>query len=53
MSVSISSNTQIIANDNKEFRCPKCSKIPFINIFTNENKLFMSMKCTNNHLYFS
>ena len=51
MSVSISSNTQIIANDNKEFRCPKCSKIPFINIFINENKLFMSMKCTNNHNY--
>ena len=51
MSVSISSNTQIIANDNKEFRCPKCSIIPFINIFTNENKLFMSTKCTNNHNY--
>ena len=51
MSISISSNTQIIANDNKEFRCPKCSIIPFINIFTNENKLFMSMKCTNNHDY--
>ena len=51
MSVSISSNTQKIANDNKEFRCPKCSIIPFINIFTNENKLYMSMKCTNNHNY--
>ena len=51
MSVSISSNTQIIAKNNKEFRCPKCSIIPFINIFTNENKLFMSMKCTNNHNY--
>ena len=51
MSVSISSNTQKIANDNKEFRCPKCSIIPFINIFTNENKLFMSTKCTNNHNY--
>ena len=51
MSVSISSNTQIIANDNNVYRCPKCSIIPFINIFTNENKLFMSMKCTNNHNY--
>ena len=45
MSVSIFSKTQkIIANDYKEFRCPKCSIIPFINIFTNENKLFMSIK---------
>ena len=50
MSISISSNTQNIIN-NKEYRCPKCSLIPFINIFTNENKLFMSMKCTNNHYY--
>ncbi len=51
MSVSISSNTQKIINNNKEFRCPKCSIIPFINIFTNENKLFMSMKCTIYHYY--
>ena len=51
MSVSISSNTKIIVNDKKEYRCPKCSIIQFINIFTKENKLFMSMKCTNNHNY--
>ena len=51
MSDSISSITQKIINDNKEYRCPKCSIIPFINIFTNENKLFMSIKCTNNHNY--
>ena len=50
MSVSIKSNTQYLFN-NKEYRCPKCSLIPFINIFTNENKLFMSTKCTNNHNY--
>ena len=50
MSVSMSSNTQNIIN-NKEYRCPKCSLIPFINIFTNENKLFMSTKCINNHNY--
>ena len=50
MSVSISSNTQKIVYD-KEYRCPKCSIIPFINIFSNENKLFMSTKCTNNHNY--
>ena len=50
MSVSISSNTQKIVYD-KEYRCPKCSIIPFINIFTSENKLFMSTKCTNNHNY--
>ena len=51
MSVSFSSNTLAINNNNKEYRCPKCSIIPFINIFTNENKLFMSTKCTNNHNY--
>ena len=51
MSISISSNTQTINNNNKEYRCPKCLLIPFINIFTNENKLFMSIKCTNNHSY--
>ena len=50
MSISINLNTQKIIYD-KEYRCPKCSIIPFINIFTNENKLFMSMKCTNNHNY--
>ena len=50
MSVSISSKTQNVIQ-NKEYRCPKCSIIPFINIFINENKLFMSTKCTNNHNY--
>ena len=50
MSVSISSNTQKIVYD-KEYRCPKCSIIPFINIFTNENKLFISTKCANNYNY--
>ena len=50
MSISISSKTQNITN-NKEYRCPKCYLIPFINIFFNENKLFMSTKCTNNHIY--
>ena len=50
MSVSISSNTQKIVYD-KEYRCPKCSIIPFINIFNYDNKLFMSTKCTNNHNY--
>ena len=48
MSVSLSSKTQNITN-NKEYRCPKCYLIPFINIFYDENKLFMSTKCTNNH----
>ena len=50
MSISISSKTQNITN-NKEYRCPKCYLIPFINIFSDENKLFMSTKCTNNHNY--
>ena len=51
MSFSISSNSQIIFN-NQEFRCPKCSLIPFINILNNENQIFMEIKCTNNHNYF-
>ena len=50
MSKSISSNTLDI-NYDKEYRCPDCSKIPFIDIFNEENKLFMSTKCTNNHNY--
>ena len=49
-SFSMSSITQNKIN-NKEYRCPKCSIIPFFNIFLNENKLFMSSKCTNNHNY--
>ena len=51
MSISISSNTQKNIIDNKEFRCPKCLLIPFINISTNNNKLFMYIQCTNNHKY--
>ena len=50
MSITMSLKTENVIN-NKEFRCPKCSIIPFINIFINENKLFMSTKCTNNHEY--
>ena len=51
MSISISSNSQIIY-DNQEYRCPKCSLIPFITVLTNENKIFMEIKCTNDHKYF-
>ena len=51
MSVSNSSDTQKIFINDKEYRCPKCSLIPFFNIFTKENKLFMSIKCTNDHNY--
>ena len=50
MSDSVSSKTKNLII-NKEYRCPKCYLIPFINIFTNENKLFMSTKCINNHSY--
>ena len=41
------------STDNKivEYRCPKCSLIPFINVTFNENNLFMTSKCTNNHNY--
>ena len=38
-------------NNNNEYRCPKCSLVPFIELSTNENKLFMSTKCINNHCY--
>ena len=50
MSVSISSNSQLKFN-NKEYRCPKCSLVPFINLSNIDNKLFMSIKCitNNNH----
>ena len=43
MFISISSKTEIIIS-NKEYRCPECSLIPFINLSINENKLFMSTK---------
>ena len=36
---------------NKEFRCPKCYLIPFIYISNKENNLFITIKCTNNHIY--
>ncbi len=48
MSISINSNTKHIINT-KVYRCPKCYLIPFINISTNNNKLVMEIKCTNNH----
>ena len=51
MSISISSNTQKNIINTNEYRCPKCSLIPFINISSNNNQLFMSIKCTNNHNY--
>ena len=39
MSISISSNTHKNLIDNKEFRYPKCSLNPFINISSNNNKI--------------
>ena len=39
------------SNNNNEYRCPKCSLVPFIELSTIENSLFMSTKCTNNHCY--
>ena len=50
MSSILNSNNLLITSNN-EYRCPKCSLVPFINISTNENKLFMSTKCINNHSY--
>ena len=49
MSISFSQNSLIF--NNQEYRCPKCFLVPFINISFNENKLFMSTKCINNHTY--
>ena len=50
MSNFFSSNSENVIY-NKEYRCPKCSLIPFIKIFIQENQLFISTKCTNNHNY--
>ena len=50
MSISISSNSQFNLN-NIEYRCPKCFLVPFINIINKDNKLFMSIKCVNDHNY--
>ena len=44
-------SNSLIITSNQEYRCPKCFLIPFIKIFSNENNLFMSIKCTNNHFY--
>ena len=50
MSISLSTNSHQIIKD-QDYRCPKCSLVPFIYISNDENKLFMSIKCTNNHIY--
>ncbi len=50
MSISISLKSQIISTK-QEYRCPQCSLVPFIEIISNENKLIMSTKCINNHIY--
>ena len=50
--LSISKNSTIPNNNNyEEYRCPKCALVPFIKISTNQNKLFMSTKCINDHIY--
>ena len=33
----------------KEFRCPKCYLIPFIQLYAKKNNLIMKIKCINNH----
>ena len=48
MSISSLSHFQI---KNQEYRCPKCSLVPFIKISYDNNQLFMSTRCTNNHIY--
>ena len=52
MSISISKLSLNTENkDLKEYRCPKCSKIPLFTVYINDNKLYISAKCTNNHSY--
>ena len=46
----LSSNSEI-ENKIEEYRCQICSLIPFIYVTFDENKLFMTTKCTNNHNY--
>ena len=48
--IDISSKSQIQFN-NQEYRCPKCSLIPFIQIINEDNKVLMETKCLNNHIY--
>ena len=48
MSFSFSSNSQA-EFENYDMICPKCSLVPFINISNDENNLFMSIKCINDH----
>ena len=49
-SQSISSLSQI-PEILRDYRCPECSLIPFIEISSNDNKLTMKTKCTNNHTF--
>ena len=51
MSFTLFSTRSLIVSKSQEYRCPKCSLIPFIDISINQNKLYMSTKCTNNHKY--
>ena len=50
MSESISSKSKL-SSYYLEYRCPECSLIPFIVIFSDDNKLIMKTKCTNNHTF--
>ena len=47
----MSNSNSFFISTNNEYRCPECFLVPFINISTNENKLYMSTKCINNHIY--
>ena len=47
MSDSVVTNSKLIYKY-KEYRCPKCFLVPFINLSNIENKLFMSIKCITN-----
>ena len=50
MSFTISSKSVNLLKS-QDLRCPKCSLIPFITISTNDNQLFMTTKCINDHIY--
>ena len=45
-------NTDSNQFNNQWYRCPICYLVPFIEVSEKGNKLFMSSKCINDHIYF-
>ena len=51
--MSIFNSNSLLITSNQDYRCPKCLFIPFISFSfsTEEKKIFMKTKCTNNHSF--